>query len=132
MLPDDRDAGLLWSMLRPLRYLIRKGGGELTLERLTSDEDSQYGIAKALELVGEAARRLSPPFRDAHPQIPRSQIVGLRHLLVHEYRKTDWSRIWKTVTVQVPEFLAQIEPLLPDLPPGETDADPLSGERSIS
>lgn len=131
MLPDDRDAGLLWSMLRPLRYLIRKGG-ELTPERLASDEDSQYGIAKALELVGEAARRLSTPFRDAHPQIPWSQVIGLRHLLVHEYRKTDWSRIWKTITVQVPEFLAQIEPLLPDLPPGEAEADPPWGEPSIS
>lgn len=124
MLPDERDAGLLWSTLKPARYLVRKGG-ELTPEQLAADEEAQYGIAKALELIGEAARRLSTTFRDAHPEIAWSQIVGLRHLLVHEYRKTDWSRIWKTITINVPEFLAQVEALLPDLPPDETEDNPL-------
>jgi uncharacterized protein with HEPN domain len=61
MLPDERDAGLLWSMVRRARYLVRKAGS-ITLDELLREEDHQFAVAKALELMGEAVRHLSEGF----------------------------------------------------------------------
>jgi uncharacterized protein with HEPN domain len=120
MQPDSRDAAHLWRMLKPARYLVR-AGATLTAEQLGEDEEKQYSVAKALELIGEAARKLSPEFQAAHPHIPWSKIKGMRHMMVHEYHRANWDQVWKTITVQVPEFLVQIEPLVPELPSEENE-----------
>jgi uncharacterized protein with HEPN domain len=124
MQPEGRDAAQLWMMVKPARYLVRTGN-ELSLARLQSDEEKQYSVAKALELIGEAVRRLSDGFLAAHPSIPWGPIKGMRHHLVHEYHRVDWDLVWTTIRVHVPEFLAQIEALLPDPPPGEAEDNPL-------
>lgn len=124
MLPDHRDAAHLWSMVKPARYLAKKAAST-TLQELRTDEDTQYAVAKALELVGEGARRLSEPFRAAHPEVPWALVRGMRHILVHEYHRVDWLRVWETITVNLPELLKQIESLLPDVPAEEAGDNPL-------
>ncbi|HEU4885977.1 MAG TPA: HepT-like ribonuclease domain-containing protein [Longimicrobium sp.] len=120
MLPDERDAGRLWSMVKHARYLVRKSA-TITRDQLLHDEDPQYSVAKALELIGEAARVLSAEFRTAQPKVPWDKMKGMRHLLVHEYGKVDWDVIWETITIHIPAFLAAIEPLVPEVPPSESD-----------
>lgn len=120
MQPDARDAAHLWRMLKPARYLVRVGES-LTVEQLKADEEKQYSVAKALELIGEAARNLSPELQAAHPQIPWSQVKGMRHILVHEYHRANWDLVWTTIVDRVPEFLSEIERLLPDPPAQETN-----------
>ena len=113
----------MWRMVKPARFLLRTAS-DLTLDRLRSDEEKQYSVAKALELIGEAARSLSESFPAAHPDIPWIQISGMRNILVHQYHRADWDLIWTTITVRVPAFLAQIEQLLPVEPPVEPDDMP--------
>ncbi len=115
MKPDERDAAHLWNMLKHGRYLARKADA-ITLEQLANEEDHQYAVAKALELIGEAARRVSDVFRAEHPAIPWNEIKGMRNILVHEYDHVDWPRIWATLTVSIPALLAEIEPLVSDPP----------------
>lgn len=124
MLPDERDAGHLWSMVRRGRYLVRKAGS-ITRDELLHEEDHQFAVAKALELMGEAVRHLSEDFRKAHPEVKWNEIKGMRHLLVHEYERVDWNLVWETITIHVPAFLTQVEPLVPEVPPGEADDNPL-------
>jgi uncharacterized protein with HEPN domain len=47
----------------------------------------------------------------------------MRNILVHEYDHVNWSRVWETLTVSIPALLAQIEPLLPELPADEVNGD---------
>lgn len=114
MLPDQRDAGHLWSMLKPAQYLVRRSES-LSLDRLEEDEEIQYAVAKAFQLLGEGARRVSESFRAAHPEIPWSGITGMRNILVHEYEKVDWPIIWDTMRQSIPLLLTQLQSLLSDL-----------------
>ncbi|WP_448338248.1 HepT-like ribonuclease domain-containing protein [Chloroflexus aurantiacus] len=70
-------------------------------------------VAKALENIGEAARKVSDETRAAHPEIPWNQIVALRHRIAHDYFRLDLVRIWKIVQEDVPALINQIEPLVP-------------------
>jgi uncharacterized protein with HEPN domain len=118
MQPDERDAAQLWVMVKWGEYLIRRSA-EITLDDLLRDEDQQLMVSKATELLGEAARRVSKPFRAAHPEIAWPEITGMRSVLVHEYERVEWPLVWDTITQSVPALLQQLRPLLPDLPPDE-------------
>lgn len=84
----------------------------LTLEILRSDKRSRYAIGKAIEIVGEEAAKLSPGFTAAHPEIPWSDVVGLRHRLVHDYRRIRWERVWEVLQRDHPGLIAWIDPIL--------------------
>ena len=81
-------------------------------EQLLNDEDHQYAISKALELIGESVRQLSPDLRAAYPAIPWSKIEGMRDFLAHSYHRADWNIVWETITTNIPILLATIEPLI--------------------
>ena len=71
----------------------------------------QAAIERKVEIIGEAARLLSKEFKDAHPEIPWKGIVGMRHVLAHEYGEIKQDRMWTVATVHVPRLLPQLERL---------------------
>lgn len=68
-----------------------------------SDWVLQNAVIRELEILGEAAGRISRPFVDAHPEIPWKEITGLRHKLIHDYFAVDVAVVWRTATVNVPQ-----------------------------
>ena len=58
----------------------------------------QYAVERALEIIGEAARRVSDSIAGAHPEIPWPQIIGQRNVLAHEYGEIKHERIWLVAT----------------------------------
>lgn len=68
----------------------------------------QDAVIRELEVLGEAAGRISPEFAVAHPEIPWREITGIRHKLIHGYFVVDLEIVWNTATVNVPE----VEPLV--------------------
>ncbi|GAB4511374.1 MAG: DUF86 domain-containing protein [Anaerolineae bacterium] len=86
------------------------------------EEDSlrQDGVARRLEIMGEATKRLSVDFKDEHPEIPWRLMAGMRNILIHDYDKVDLSVVWETVTQSIPPLIAQLEPLYARLFPDET------------
>jgi uncharacterized protein with HEPN domain len=64
-------------------------------------------------VLGETAKRVSPDFRDAHPEIPWRKIMGLRNVVVHEYFHVDVRRAWKIASRDIPELINALEPLVP-------------------
>ena len=72
---------------------------------------------KSVEIVGEAAARVSADFRQRHDAVPRRAIVGMRNRLVHEYDQVSWERVWETVAKDLPQPLTWLEPLLPEEQP---------------
>lgn len=83
-----------------------------TQDDLDDDEQLQFALARAIEIVGEAASKLSQDFRDSHPEIPWPLIIGMRNRLVHAYFDIDTEILWITATVSLPELAGKLRPLL--------------------
>lgn len=76
-----------------------------------SDEEKHWAVVSQLMLIGEAVRRLSAEFCDAHPSIPWPQVAAMRNRLIHHYDKIDWPLVWTTTKRDVPALLSELEPL---------------------
>ncbi len=87
----------------------------LDLATLRTDMKTQSAVLHQLLILGEAVKRLSPGFREAHKDIPWSLIAGMRDKLIHAYDEVDLQEVWRTVERDIPELLQRIEPLLPKL-----------------
>ncbi len=85
----------------------------MTQGEFEADRRTQSAVLYQIAILGEAVKRLSQEFRRQYPDIPWSSIAGMRDKLVHDYDRVNLQRVWQTVTVSIPEFLAAIEPLLP-------------------
>lgn len=70
-----------------------------------------FGLVKLIEIVGEAASKITREFQDAHPEVPWRQIVGMRHVLVHDYDQVDLDVVWEVVTTDLPALVGLLEAL---------------------
>lgn len=84
----------------------------VTMEAFLQDRRLVLAIERCLEIVGEAAGRISESFRVAHPQIRWQAMRGMQNLLAHEYGHIDREILYRTVTDEVPSLLAAINRIL--------------------
>jgi uncharacterized protein with HEPN domain len=117
---DTEDAGYLWDMLEAARGVVRSVRG-LTFEHYQADENLRLATERRIEIIGEAAGRVSQNVRQAHPDIPWRRIIAQRHVLAHKYGEIDDELIWAVVTAHIPELIAKLEKLVPS-PPPESEA----------
>lgn len=107
-----RDEAYLLDILIAARRAIRFLEG-MTWETFEQSELHQDAVMRPLEIIGEAARRVSQETRDAHPNIPWDQMIGMRNRLIHEYTRVNLTTVWETVQDDLPPLIAWIEPLVP-------------------
>ena len=86
----------------------------LSYEAFATSRMTFYATTRALEIVSEAARRLSPAFRDRHPSLPWKQIMGIGNVLRHEYDDVQERMIWMTVQGHLGGLLTAVEAELGD------------------
>lgn len=79
-----------------------------TAEKFHQTAVVQSAVIRELEVIGEAAKRLSDGFRKSRADIPWAQIMGMRDRLIHRYDDVDLDTVWRTVTVDVPTLLAAL------------------------
>jgi len=72
-------------------------------------------LVKALEIIGEAAFRISPATRTELQDIPWDAIIGMRHRLVHAYFDINLDILWRTVTDELPDLVDVLIPRLAEL-----------------
>jgi uncharacterized protein with HEPN domain len=77
-----------------------------------TDELIQSWIVNHLRILGEAARTLSPKTQQQFPSIPWSKIIGMRHVLIHNYFAIDEDIVWRVVEEFLPELKNQIKLVL--------------------
>ena len=110
---EKRDDAYLWDMLdaaREARGLVSGlGYDELMSQRLV-----RLALERVLEIMGEAARNVSPRRRDRHATIPWWGIIGLRNAIAHEYGEIDYGRIYRVSTKGVPRLISVLEKILED------------------
>ena len=80
---------------------------------LDSDMMLMFALARAVEIIGEAASRVSLEARSATPSVPWLAIIAMRNRLVHAYFDIDHDILWKTATEEVPALIPLLLPLLP-------------------
>ena len=72
----------------------------------------QFAVLRALELIGEAASKLPDSTHAAHPSIPWSNMIGMRHRLIHGYFDVDLDIVWNVVVGKLPDLIAWLDSLL--------------------
>jgi uncharacterized protein with HEPN domain len=72
----------------------------------------QDAAMRQLEIVGEAAKRLSPELRAKYPDVPRRRVAGLRDVLIHDYFGVDLTAVWQLIQTDVPELKTLVETIL--------------------
>lgn len=84
-------------------------------EDLTNDPVLRLGLVKAIEIVGEAASKMSAEGKAELADIPWAAIVGMRHRLVHGYMDIDDDILWRTAAERLPPLLDRLR-TVPGLP----------------
>jgi uncharacterized protein with HEPN domain len=90
---------------------------DTTRPEYDQDENLRLALAHLIQILGEAARRVSPGYQQAHPELPWKQIVGMRHKVVHDYLSVDFDIVWAAVTADLPPLITELEKLVPPLAP---------------
>ena len=83
-------------------------------EDLGRDRMLVLALIKEIEIIGEAASRISDESRKALPRIPWPKIIAMRNRLIHAYADVDLSIVWDTLTGALPELLRELEIALAD------------------
>jgi len=113
---EKTDLAFLWDMLDAANAI-----GQFVKDRTFHDylgnRMLRGAVERHLEIIGEAANRVSDSFQVAHPEIPWRRIIAQRHVLAHEYGDLKQELLWKVAVHYIPELIQQLEILVPQ-PPG--------------
>jgi uncharacterized protein with HEPN domain len=112
MRPEERDAAHLWDMLQAARDAVAIVLG-VRRESFRRDRMRMLALERSMELIGEAARRVSEAFRKEHPKLPWKEMIGLRNILAHDYGRIDHDRLYDTAMKDIPSLIAKLEKLQP-------------------
>lgn len=108
MREELRNPGRLEHILISIDNIVSFSNGR-TAEDFKRDKLLFYAVIKNLEIIGEAAYMLTPSFRDNHQETPWKKIVGLRHILVHDYYQVDADELLNIVNNDLGPLKAQVE-----------------------
>ena len=75
-----------------------------------------FAFVKLVEIIGEAASKLTPELRQQHPDIEWKKIIGLRHILVHDYDAIDEALLWRVVQNELPVLRGRLQAVLTNFP----------------
>jgi uncharacterized protein with HEPN domain len=117
MQPDLRDSSYLWDMLESAREVLLFTR-DLSFGDYSTNRMLQLAAERSIQIIGEAANRVSITFREAHPDIPWRRIVAQRNILVHEYADIEDRLVWDLVQDHLPQLVAQLQRLVPPPPQG--------------
>lgn len=84
-------------------------------QTLFGDYKVQSALVRQFEIIGEAAKNLTPEFRKKHLEIDWRSVIGMRNVLIHDYFAVNLDVLWDTVRKNIPELKKQIEKILKKL-----------------
>lgn len=79
-----------------------------TVDDLQNDKLLFYGVVKNIEIIGEAAYKLTNEFKEKHSHIPWKQIIVMRHILVHDYYRIKPDELFEVYKKDIPELIDNI------------------------
>ena len=84
-----------------------------TRQDYDSDTALRLALTHLIQVIGEAARRVSPTFRERHPEIPWDAIAGMRSKIVHDYMNVDEDIVWDSMTQELQPLTEKLKEVFP-------------------
>lgn len=90
---------------------------DVPYEQFEADFRIHFAVVRALEIMGEASKRLPQSWRDQYPEIPWKQMAGMRDRIIHGYDNVDLHIVWDVVKQDIPRIKPYIQQLLSNYQP---------------
>ena len=111
---SPRDAASLRDIVEATR-IVRSYVAGKTQDHFLADPILQDAVVRRLEIIAEAARRISPEGRRAMPELPWARMVAMRNRIIHGYDEVDLGIVWETVANDLPALAAALDAALQTL-----------------
>lgn len=83
-----------------------------SFEQFEADFRTNFAVVRALEIIGEATKRLPMDLRDRYPEVPWKEMAGTRDRIIHGYDNVNLRLVWETVTQRIPAVKPLIQRIL--------------------
>lgn len=87
----------------------------LNYDEFFKDTKTIYAVTRALEIIGEAAKKIPDETREKYPNIPWKKMAGMRDKIIHEYFGVRLELIWETIKKDIPRIKPEFEKILKDI-----------------
>ena len=87
----------------------------IDFKKFTENDMIQSAVIRQIEIIGEATNHLSSTFMEKHFEVPWTDIIGMRHKLIHDYFGVDLKKVWGTIKKDIPSLKKNIEDILENL-----------------
>ena len=110
-IPMRRDLLFLKDIIKAMNKIFSYTE-KMTKEDFKKDDKTIDAVLRNIEIIGEAANKLSEKIYEENKNVPWGRMIGLRNIVIHEYFGVDLNIIWQIVTVNLPETKPKIEEIL--------------------
>ncbi|MDE6551682.1 MAG: DUF86 domain-containing protein [Muribaculaceae bacterium] len=109
-----KNLGRLQHMLE-MAFLLESEKTKYSLEIIRNDRVAFFGLSKIVEIIGEAAYKITKEFKESHKDLPWKQIEGMRHILVHGYFSISPEVLWDVIENDIPSMIPVIDRYIDEL-----------------
>jgi uncharacterized protein with HEPN domain len=107
-MPFDRARLALFDIRDNIGF-AREFASGLSLQEFRNDRRTVYAVIRCIEIISEAARRLTPEMRGRYPNLPWRAIMGTGNVYRHDYDNLDEEFVWRTVHHSLQPLLDAVE-----------------------
>lgn len=115
-MPNQPDEVRLRHMLDAARKAVKFAEGRKREDLDNEDDPLVYALVRQIEIIGEAASKVSAETRAELSDVPWADIVGIRNRLIHAYFDVNLDILWATIQRSLPELIRSLERALPKRP----------------
>jgi uncharacterized protein with HEPN domain len=108
----SRDDAYLVDILESAKIALEYVAGK-SWDEFYSDMQCQDAVLRRIEIIGEAARHISPQTQKKYPQIPWRDLTMLRNLVIHQYDAVDINQVWDTTQKRLPPLVSELSKIVP-------------------
>ena len=107
----SRDTEYLIDILEAAKLALAYVSGK-SKDEFLEDTQCQDAVVRRLEIIGEAAGRISDETKSALPDVPWKEMIGMRNVMIHEYDGIDMVIVWDTIKTNIPTLIASLEKIM--------------------